>query len=180
MHILYNIGAVFCKILCNFALSLTKIDMEYMSQECYDQLVAELDNLVKIELPKAQDELAEARAKGDLSENFEYHAARRELRRLMGTIRFKTNVLQHAQVLDTSILNCDTVGLLRKVEFTNLANNAKMTYTIVNPHEANLKEGKISIKSPIAEALLGKAVGDVVEARVPAGVLRLKIDNIAL
>ena len=154
--------------------------MEYMSKECYDQLVAELDNLVKVVLPHTQDELAEARAKGDLSENFEYHAAKRELRRVMGQIRFKTNVLQHAQVLDTSILNCDTVGLLRKVEFTNLANTMKMTYTIVNPHEANMREGKISIKSPIAEALLGKKVGDVVEAHVPAGVIKIRIENITL
>lgn len=154
--------------------------MEYMSQECYDQLAAELDELVKIELPKAQNELAEARAKGDLSENFEYHAAKRELRRLMGQIRFKTNVFQHAQVLDTSILKCDTVGLLRKVEFTNLANNAKMAYTIVNPHEANIREGKISIKSPIAEALLGKKVGDVVEAQAPVGTLKLRIENISI
>lgn len=151
-----------------------------MSQECYDALAAELDQLVKVELPKAQNELSEARAKGDLSENFEYHAAKRELRRLMGQIRFKTNVFQHAQVLDPSILNCDTVGLLRKVEFTNLANNARMAYTIVNPHEANIREGKISIKSPIAEALLGKKVGDVVEAQAPVGILKLRIESISL
>ncbi|MCQ2201884.1 MAG: transcription elongation factor GreA [Bacteroidales bacterium] len=154
--------------------------MEYMSKECYDQLVAELDHLIKVELPKAQDELAEARAKGDLSENFEYHAAKRELRRVMGKIRFKSNVKQFAQVLDTSVLNCDTVGLLRKVEFTNLANNAKMTYTIVNPHEADLKKGKISIQSPIAEALLGKKVGDIAEAHTPAGTLKLRINNISI
>lgn len=155
--------------------------MEYMSQECYDQLVAELNELTKVELPKAQDELAEARAKGDLSENFEYHAAKRELRRLMGKIRFKTNVLQFARVLDTSNLSSDVVGLLRKVEFTNLANNAKMTYTIVNPHEANLKEGKISIQSPIGEALVGKKVGDVAEAHLPTGnTLKIRIDKITI
>lgn len=151
-----------------------------MSQECYDQLVAELENLVKVVLPKAQDELSEARAKGDLSENFEYHAARRELRRIMGKIRFKTNVLQNARVLDTSVLDSETVGLLRKVELTNLANNARMTYTIVNPHEANLREGKISIKSPIAEALLGKRAGDEVEAHVPAGIVRLRVEKISI
>ena len=154
--------------------------MEYMSKECYDELVAELQELIKVELPKAKDELSEARAKGDLSENFEYHAAKRALRRVMGQIKFKSNVLQNAQVLDATILKCDTVGLLRKVEFTNLNNNAKMAYTIVNPHEANLREGKISIKSPIAEALLGKQVGDIVEARVPAGIMKLKIDNITV
>lgn len=154
--------------------------MEYMSKECYDQLVAELQELVKVELPKAKDELTEARAKGDLSENFEYHAAKRTLRRVMSQIRFKTNVLQNAQVLDASILNCETVGLLRKVEITNVSNNSKRTYTIVNPHEANLKEGKISIKSPIAEALLGKKTGDVVEVKVPAGIQKLRIDSISI
>lgn len=154
--------------------------MEYMSKECYDQLVAELQELVKVELPKAKDELSEARAKGDLSENFEYHAAKRALRRVMSQIKFKTNVIQNAQVLDATILNCETVGLLRKVEFTNLGNNAKLAYTIVNPHEANLRENKISIKSPIAEAMLGKKVGDIVEARVPAGIIKLRIDNITV
>lgn len=154
--------------------------MEYMSKECYDELVEELQELIKVELPKAKDELSEARAKGDLSENFEYHAAKRALRRVMSQIRFKTNVLQNAQVLDATILNCETVGLLRKVEFTNLGNNAKLAYTIVNPHEANLREGKISIKSPIAEAMLGKKVGDIVEARVPAGIIKLKIENITV
>lgn len=154
--------------------------MEYMSKECYDEIAAELQNLIKVELPKAKDELTEARAKGDLSENFEYHAAKRALRRVMSQIKFKTNVLQNAQVLDATILKNDTVGLLRKVEFTNLNNNAQMAYTIVNPHEANIREGKISIKSPIAEALMGKKVGDIVEARVPAGIIKLRIDNISV
>ena len=154
--------------------------MEYVTKECYDQMVAELNNLVKVELPKAKDELVEARAKGDLSENFEYHAAKRALRRVMSQIRFKTVVLQNAQVLNTSLLNSETVGLLRRVEITNLNNNKKQTYMIVNPHESNLKEGKISIKSPIAEALLGKKTGDVVEVRVPAGLLKLRIDGITI
>lgn len=151
-----------------------------MSKECYEQIAAELQELIKVELPKAKDELTEARAKGDLSENFEYHAAKRALRRVMSQIKFKTNVLQNAQVLDTTILKCETVGLLRKVEFTNLNNNRQMTYTIVNPHEADIREGKISIKSPIAEALLGKKVGDIVEAHAPAGILKLRIDNISV
>lgn len=154
--------------------------MEYMSKECYDAFAAELQELVKVELPKAKDELSEARAKGDLSENFEYHAAKRALRRVMSQIKFKTNVLQNAQVLDTTILNCDTVGLLRKVELTNLATNKQMTYTIVNPHEANLREGKISKKSPIAEALMGKKAGDIVEAKVPAGIIKLRVDHISV
>ena len=154
--------------------------MEYMSQECYDQLVAEIKDLVNVQLPKAKEELVEARAKGDLSENFEYHAAKREHGRLLGKIRFKQRVLEYARVLDTSNLDCDTVGLLRRVELTNLNNNAKMNFTIVNPHEANLTEGKISIKSPIAEALVGKRMGDVVEIQVPAGLLKLRIDGIKI
>lgn len=154
--------------------------MEYMSKERYEQLAAEIEELVKVELPKAKDELSEARAKGDLSENFEYHAAKRALRRVMSQIRFKTNVLQHSQVLDTSILKCDVVGLLRKVVFTNLRTDKQMAYTIVNPHEADMKENKISIKSPIAEALMGKKVGDIVEVHVPAGIQRLRIDDITI
>lgn len=154
--------------------------MEYMSKERYEELVAEVQQLIKEELPKAKDELSEARAKGDLSENFEYHAAKRALRRVMSQIRFKSNVLQNAKVLDTSILNVEVVGLLRKVTFTNLKTNKTLTYTIVNPHEANMSEAKISIKSPVAEALLGKKVGDVVEAHVPAGVVKLRIDEITV
>lgn len=151
-----------------------------MSQERYDELVAELNDMIKVQLPKATKELVEAREKGDISENFEYHAARREHGRLLGRIRFKQNILKFAQVLDTSKLESDTVGLLRKVEFTNLNNNKRMAYTIVNPHEVNVREGKISIKSPIAEALLGRKVGDVVEAHVPAGILRLRIEKISV
>ena len=152
--------------------------MEYMSQEGFDRLVAELRQMENVELPQVREAIAEARDKGDLSENFEYHAAKREQARLLGRIRFKQRVLANARVIDTSRLGSDTVQLLCKVEITNLANNNKMTYTIASPHEANLREGKISIKSPIAEALLNKKVGDIVEVRVPAGTLRLRIENI--
>lgn len=154
--------------------------MEYMSQECYDALIAEIEHLIKVEEPKIKAALVEARAQGDLSENFEYHAAKREHGKLLGKIRFKQKVLKYARVLDTSVLNADTVGLLRKVEITNLASGIRATYTIVNPHEANLREGKISIKSPIAEALLGHKAGDEVEAHVPAGTLRLRIESICV
>ena len=148
-----------------------------MSQEGYDKLVAELRQLETVELPQVREAIAEARDKGDLSENFEYHAAKREQGRLLSRIRFKQKVLEHARVIDTSRLNNDCVGLLSRVEMTNLANNNQMTYTIVNPHEANLREGKISIKSPIAQALLNKKAGDVVEVRVPAGLLKLRIEK---
>jgi len=155
-------------------------NMEYMSQEGYDKLVAELHQLESVELPKVKEAIAEARDKGDLSENFEYHAAKREQGRLLGRIRFKQRVLEFARVIDTKRLDANTVGLLARVEMTNLGNNAKMTYTMASPHEANLREGKLSVKSPIGQALLGKRVGDTVEVRVPAGLLRLRIDSISL
>ena len=151
-----------------------------MSQEGYDKLVAELQELENVELPKVRDAIAEARDKGDLSENFEYHAAKREQGKLLSRIRFKQKVLENARVLDKSLLNGDCVGLLSQVEITNLANNAHMAYTIVNSHEANLREGKISIKSPIGQALLNKKAGDVVEVRVPAGLLKLRIEDVQI
>ena len=154
--------------------------MEYMSQEGYDKLVAELHHLKTVEYPKVKEALSEARDKGDLSENFEYHAAKREQARLISRIRFKQRVLDFARVLDTSRLDSNTVGLLSEVKITNMTNNLQMTYTIVSPHEANLQEKKISIKSPIAQALIGKRVGDVVEVHVPAGVQKFRIDGVKL
>lgn len=155
-------------------------NIEYMSQEGYDKLVAELHQLESVELPQVREAIAEARDKGDLSENFEYHAAKREQAKLLSRIRFKQRVLEFARIIDTSRLDSDSVGLLSKVEMTNLSNNMHMTYTIVNPHEANLREGKISIKSPIGQALLNKKAGDVVEVQVPAGMMKLRIESIQL
>ena len=154
--------------------------MEYMSQEGYDKLVAELRQLENVELPQVREAIAEARDKGDLSENFEYHAAKREQGRLLSQIRFRQRVLENARVIDRSVLGSDSVGLLSKVEMTNMNNQARMSYTIVSPHEANLREGKISIKSPIAQALLKKQVGDIVEVKVPVGTIKLRIDSITI
>ena len=154
--------------------------MEYMSKEGYDKLVAELHQMESVELPRVREAIAEARDKGDLSENFEYHAAKREQSRLLGRIRFKQRVLENARVIDTSRLNSETVQLLSKVEITNVANGSRMTYTLASPHEADLRERKISIKSPIGQALLGKKAGESVEVRVPAGLLTLRIESITL
>ena len=151
-----------------------------MSQEGYDKLVAELRHMEQVELPQVRDAIAEARDKGDLSENFEYHAAKREQSRLLGRISYKQKVLENARVIDKTRLNADVVGILSKVKITNLNNNRSMSYTIVSASEANLSEGKISIKSPIAQALLNKKPEDIVEVRVPAGILRLRIDSIEL
>ena len=154
--------------------------MEYMSEEGFNKILNELKQLESVELPRVRDAISEARAQGDLSENFEYHAAKREQGRLLGRIRFLSRILEHARVIDRNLLANETVGLLSKVEMTNLVTQAKMTYTIVSPHEADLRIAKMSIKSPIAQALLGKKVGDVVSVRVPAGTIQLRIDSIAL
>lgn len=151
-----------------------------MSQEGYDQLVAELNHMIKVELPKAIDAVSEARDKGDLSENFEYRAAKREHSRLLGRIRFKQNVLAHARVLDADKVRSDSVQLLCTVDLMDLTHDRKVSYTLASPHEANLREGKISIKSPIAQALLNRRVGEVVSVSVPAGVLELRIEGIHL
>jgi transcription elongation factor GreA len=153
--------------------------MEYMSQEGYDKLVAELHEL-ESELPKIKEAIAEARAMGDLSENFEYHAAKRAQGRLLSRISYKQKVLENARVIDKSRISADSVQLLCKVEITNLAMNRKMTYTITSPNEADIREGKISVKSPSAQALINKKVGDVVEVHVPAGLLKLRIESISL
>ena len=154
--------------------------MEYMSQEGYDELVAEIEQLEKIDLPAARDAIAEARDKGDLSENFEYHATKREQGRILGRIRFKRRVLENARVFDRSRLKGDVVGLLSRVKITNLANNMSMTYLVVSLHETNLREGKISNKSPIGQALIGRKAGDIVDVQVPAGMLKLRIDEVSL
>lgn len=153
--------------------------MEYMSQEGYDKLKAELDELIKVKLPQAIQSISEARDKGDLSENYEYRSAKREQGRLLGRIKFMQNVLIHARVLPADHVDPTHVQLLSRVELLNLATNKRMTYTIVSPHEADIKTGKISIKSPIAKALLNKCQGDVVEVQVPIGILTLRIESLA-
>lgn len=150
-----------------------------MSQEGFDKLKSELDELIKVRLPEAIQAISEARDKGDLSENFEYRAARREQSRVLGRIRFLQRVLEHTRVLHLSQTGTGVVHLLSKVELFNLSGNKKMTYTLVSPHEANVREGKISIKSPIGKALLNKKLGDVVEVHVPVGILKLRIDNVS-
>lgn len=153
--------------------------MEYLSKECYESISEELDNLINVEFPKIKDALSEARAQGDLSENFEYRAARRAQSKMIGRIKYLQNILKFARVIDTKSLPKDRVTLLSKVEFTNLNTDTRMTFTIVSPHEMNLQEGKISLKSPIGEALMGHKAGDVVEATAPAGILRLRIESVS-
>ena len=151
-----------------------------MSQEGYDKMVAELQRLEAVERPKASAAIAEARDKGDLSENSEYDAAKEAQAHLEDKINQLKLAIQDAKIVDTSRLSTDSVQILTKVEMTNLATNAKMSYVIVSENEANLREGKISIKTPIAQGLLGKRVGDEAEIKIPRGTIKLRIDNITL
>ena len=151
-----------------------------MSQEGYDKIVAELKQLETIERPKASAAIAEARDKGDLSENSEYDAAKEAQAHLEDKINKMKLAIAEAKIVDISRLSTDSVQIMSKVEMTNMANNAKMSYTIVSESEANLREGKISITTPIAKGLLNKKVGDVVEINIPRGTIKLRIDKISL
>lgn len=154
--------------------------MAYMSQEGYDNLVAELKQLETVERPKASAAIAEARDKGDLSENSEYDAAKEAQAHLEEKINRLKVAITEAKIVDISRLSTDSVQILSKVEMTNMANKAKMTYTIVSESEANLREGKISIKTPIAQGLLNKKVGDIAEIKIPRGTIKLRIDKISI
>ena len=151
-----------------------------MSQEGYDKLVAELKQLESVERPKASAAIAEARDKGDLSENAEYDAAKEAQAHLEEKINRIKVTISEAKILDPSRLSTDCVQILSKLEMTNLNNKAKMTYTIVSESEANLREGKISISTPIAQGLLNHKVGDEVEIKIPRGIIHLRIDKITI
>ena len=153
--------------------------MAYMSQEGYDKLVAELQQLESVERPKASAAIAEARDKGDLSENAEYDAAREAQAHLEDKINKVKLAIAEAKIVDVSRLSTDSVQILSKVEMTNLANQSKMSYTIVSENEANLREGKISIHTPIAQGLLNKKVGEIAEIKIPRGTIKLRIDKIS-
>lgn len=154
--------------------------MAYMSQKGYDEMVAQLQQLETVERPKASAAIAEARDKGDLSENAEYDAAKEAQAQLETKINQLKLAIAEAKVIDTSRLSTAAVQILSTVEMTNMANNTKMRYTIVSENEANIKVGKISIKTPIAQGLLNKKVGDVVEIAIPRGTIKLRIDKITL
>ena len=153
--------------------------MAYMSQEGYDKLVAQLKEMETIQRPAASAAIAEARDKGDLSENSEYDAAKEHQAMLEMKINQLKAIISDAKIFDTSKLKADTVQILSKVEMKNVKNGMKMTYTIVSETEANLKEGKISVQTPIAQGLLGKKVGDIAEIKIPQGTIQLEIVNIS-
>ena len=154
--------------------------MEYLSKDRYDEIVAELKHLVNEVYPKVQENLAEMSAQGDRSDNAGYREAKRNQGKIISRIRFLQKILEHSRVIVPDALPKDRVCLLSRVEFTNLATDTRMCFEIVSPHEMNLEAGKISLQSPIGAALMGKKVGEIAEAQVPSGILRLRIDSISL
>ena len=154
--------------------------MEYLSKQRYDEIAAELKHLINEVYPKVTEDLAEASAQGDRSDNAGYREARRIQAKTISRIRFLQKILEYSRVIDPDNLPKDRVCLLSRVEFTNLSTNARMRFEIVSPHEMDLEAGKISLKSPIGAALMGKKVGEIAEAQVPSGTLRLRIESITL
>ena len=154
--------------------------MAYMTQEGYDKMVAQLRHMETIDRPAASAAIAEARDKGDLSENSEYDAAKEA----QGMLEMKINNLKaaiaDAKIIDPAMLKNDVVQILSTVEMKNVKNNMVMKYTIVSEREANLREGKISSTTPIAQGLLGKKVGDVVDVKIPQGIIQLEILKISV
>lgn len=154
--------------------------VSYVTEEGLNKMKEELKHLETVERPAVSRQIAEARDKGDLSENAEYDAAKEA----QGLLEMKISLLKekivNARLIDESRLGTDNVQILNKVQIKNMKNNQVMTYTLVSEHEANLKEGKLAINTPIAQALLGKKVGDVVEVTVPAGKIPFEIIDISI
>ena len=153
--------------------------MAYMSQQGYDKLVAELQHMESVERQAASAAIAEARDKGDLSENAEYDAAKEYQAKLETKIALLKQTIMEAKIIDTKTLDTNSVQILATVGLKNKKNGMEMKYTIVSESEANLREGKISVGTPIAQGLLGKKVGDVASIKVPAGIVELEITSIS-
>jgi transcription elongation factor GreA len=152
----------------------------YVTEETFERLKVELQHLKGVERPAASSAIAEAREKGDLKENAEYDAAKEAQGMLEAKIKHLEGVIANARILDENNIDTSKVSILTKVTLTNLGTKKKVTYKIVSENEANLKDGKISVTSPIGNSLLGKVIGDIVEVQVPAGILKFKVENIEL
>ncbi len=152
--------------------------VKYFTKEGLEKLQEELERLKSVDRPAISQQIAEAREKGDLSENAEYDAAKNEQGMLELRISKLEETLSQARVIDESQLDANKVSILSKVELKNLKTNAVVSYTLVPENEANIKAGKISVSSPIARGLLGKEAGETVEIQVPAGLMSFKILSI--
>ena len=153
-------------------------DIKYYSEEGLQKLKDELHHLIAIERPAAAAAIAEARDKGDLSENAEYDAAKEAQGHHKARISKLQALVANARLLDESKIDTSKVLLLSRIAIRNTKNNARQTYTIVPESEANLKEGKISVTSPFAQAFLGRRAGDVVDVVVPAGKMNFEIISV--
>lgn len=154
--------------------------VSYMSEEGYKKILEEIAYLESVERPKASAAIAEAREKGDLSENAEYDAAKEAQGKLESRIAILKDQVANARIIDASKLQTDKIQIMNRVKLLNKKINKEVTYTIVAESEANFREGKISVATPIAKALLGHVVGDVVEVKVPAGVQELEVLEIGI
>jgi len=154
-------------------------EAKYYTEEGLQKLRDELDHLTRVERRKISEAIAEARDKGDLSENAEYDAAKDAQGLLELKISKLQDIIGNARIIDESKMDSSKVLILSKVKIRNLKNSATMTYTLVPEKEADLKSGKLSVNSPIAKGLLGKSVGDKVEISVPAGNLEFEIVEIS-
>ena len=151
----------------------------YITEEGLQKLKEELDFLVGVERPEISRQIADARDKGDLSENAEYDAAKDAQGMLEIKITRLKDTIANARIIDESRIDTSSIQILNKVKIINRNNNTTMIYTIVSESEADLKKGKISVKTPIAQGLLGKKVGDVVEIKVPSGIIPFEIVEIS-
>ncbi|MFP4046727.1 MAG: transcription elongation factor GreA [Bacteroidales bacterium] len=154
--------------------------LSYVTEEGLKKLTEELKQLETVERPKISKQIAEARDKGDLSENAEYDAAKDAQGMLEMRIQKLKDTIANSRILDQSKIDTDTVQIMNKVRIKNKKNGAEMEYTIVSESEANLKEGRISVNSPIAQGLLGTKVGDEVEIEVPSGKIPFEVLDISL
>jgi len=152
----------------------------YMTKDGYEKLAEEVKYLKGVKRQEVAKAIAEAREKGDLSENAEYHAAKEEQGHLEAKISEMETKLANARIMDESKMDASKAGILSTVEVMNKKLNKKMTFTLVSEAEANLKENKLSISSPIGKALFGKAVGDVTKAVTPAGDMEFEILSITI
>ena len=154
--------------------------VSYMTQDGYNKLLEEITFLETNKRPEISRQIAEARDKGDLSENAEYDAAKEAQGLLEMKIAQLKDLIAKARVIDESKLTTDSVQILNKVKIRNTKNKAEMTYTLVSESEANLKEGKIAINTPIGKGLLGKKVGEIAESTVPSGTMTFEVVDISI
>jgi transcription elongation factor GreA len=154
--------------------------LQYMTKEGYNKLLEEINYLESEKRPAITRQIAEARDKGDLSENAEYDAAKEAQGHVEAKIAQLKNLLSNARLIDETQISTDSVQILNKVTIKNLKNNQTMAYTLVAESEADLKQAKLAVNSPIAKGLMGKKVGDVAEITVPNGTMTFEIMNISL